>query len=204
MAGCRVMQITHDLRIGGLQRVVVDLAGSLDGRGYDVTVCALKGGGDFDRELEARGIRIIRLPAVPGRTDYLSFGRLAKILRRERPAIIHTHNTQPLLEGTLAAIMARVPVRIHTDHARLFPDKLRYMRAERIATKFTSQVVAVSRHTKDQLTRYEGIPRERILVVPNGIIRPRLLTADEKRRKRAELGLEDHGPLDRCGGNNTG
>ena len=41
----KVMQITHDLNIGGLQRVASDIALNIDQTKFEVSVCALREGG---------------------------------------------------------------------------------------------------------------------------------------------------------------
>jgi len=44
--------------IGGLQRVVVDLAGALHDRKYEVIVVAMRDGGPFSEELSRKNIRL--------------------------------------------------------------------------------------------------------------------------------------------------
>ena len=184
----RVMQITHDLNIGGLQRVVVDLAKNLDKDKFTVSVCTLREGGPLEDELIQAGIEVIRMPSMP-RADYFRFWKLHKMMAVKKPAIIHTHNTEPLIDGTLAALLARVPVRVHTDHARRFPDKLRYMFSEWLLSHFLSQFVAVSEQTKNDLVRYEKIRPDTIKVVFNGIAGERYGARIDKDRKKSELGI---------------
>lgn len=192
----KVMHVTHDLHIGGLQRVVVDLATRLDPARYAASVCSLRDGGPLEEELQSAGIQVFHLPRTPGRTDYFSFWKLSRVLRQSRPDILHTHNTQPLLDGAVAAKLAGIPVVIHTDHARLYPDKRRYMLAERILSRCVEQVVAVSESTKEDLVRYERIDPARIRVIPNGIAPGRVLSVDERVGKRRELDLGDAcGPI---------
>jgi glycosyltransferase involved in cell wall biosynthesis len=185
----KVMQITHDLNIGGLQRVVVDLAKSLDKEKFDVSVCALREGGPFERELKDAGIEVIRMPSTGHRADYFRFWKLYKVMMEKKPSIIHTHNTEPLTDATPAALLARIPVRVHTDHARHFPDKRRYMFSEWLLSHFISQFVAVSEHTKENLVRHEKIRPNKIKVVFNGISGEKYNIRIDKEKKKAELGV---------------
>src|SRR5437899_1969099 len=57
----RVLQVSHDLRIGGLQSVVVALAGGLDRDRYEVSVCALRAGGPLESQLATLGIPVFLL-----------------------------------------------------------------------------------------------------------------------------------------------
>jgi glycosyltransferase involved in cell wall biosynthesis len=85
---------------------------------------------------------------------------------------------------------------VHTDHARSFPDKVRYMVAEHVLSYFTFKMVGVSEHTTANLIRYEKIPRRKLVTILNGIEGgayhgpPIDLAA-----KRRELGLPATGPV---------
>lgn len=187
----RVLQITHDLHIGGLQRVVVDLAKGLDKNRFLVSVCALRDGGPLEKELRDEGIEIIIIPQSHQGTDYLRFIKLYRILRERQPLIVHTHNTEPLIDGVLAALMARVPVRVHTDHARSFPDKKRYMFAEWLLSHFINQFVAVSEKTKSDLIRFEKISDGNIKVILNGVPGNHNKILVDKGNKKLTLGINN-------------
>ena len=78
----RVMQVTHDLRLGGLQRIVVDICKNIDKSIFDISVCCLKDLGEFTEDLEANGIKVLKVsPKVNGKTDYFSFLKLFQILK---------------------------------------------------------------------------------------------------------------------------
>jgi glycosyltransferase involved in cell wall biosynthesis len=165
----KILQITHDLNAGGLQRVVIDLAQGLRHRGHEAHICSLRGTGPLEGEIRDRGIPLWPMPWPRSGADRWMFLKVFRLLRRHRYDAVHTHNTQPFLDGGLAALMARVPARVHTDHARAFPDKWRYMALERLMSRSYAKVVGVSGHTAENLRRYEGIAPERLCVIRNGI-----------------------------------
>lgn len=185
----KVMQITHDLNIGGLQRLVVEISKNLHAAGYAASVCSLRGGGAFEGELRDEGINVIKLPNASGRPDYFTFWKLYRLFRAYQPDIIHTHNTQPFLEGGIAARMAGVPVIIHTDHGREFPDKRRYMFAEWVMAHFIDQVVAVSDAVKRDLCRFEKISERKIRTIVNGIDGEKFGQTYDRELKKRELGI---------------
>jgi len=188
----RILQISHDLNPGGLQRVVIDLAQGLRRLGHDAHICSLRGTGPLAAEIGARGIPLWEMPWPEKGSDRFLFLKVRRLMRAQRYDVVHTHNTQPFLDGGLAALLARVPVRIHTDHARPFPDKLRYMAMERIMSFAYDKVVGVSAHTAGELRRYEGIALRKLAVVANGIdgewYRAGYESID-RARLRAEAGL---------------
>jgi glycosyltransferase involved in cell wall biosynthesis len=188
------MQITHDLAIGGLQQVVVNLCKTIDSEQFDVQVLCLRELGSFVPDVERLGIPVRLIPQEHG-TDYLSFLKVAKILREERIEVIHTHNTQPFVDGTLAALLTGVKTIVHTDHARDFPDKKRYMVAEWVVSHCAYKVVGVSEHTSHNLMHYEKISPCKIVTIPNGIDGTRFAHTLDTSAKRRELSIAQTGPV---------
>lgn len=191
----RLAQITHDLAIGGLQQVVVNLCRTIDREKFDVIVVCLRALGAFVPEVERMGIKVRLVPQKQKGTDYFSFLKLANILREDKIEVIHTHNTQPFFDGTIAGLLAGVKTIVHTDHARNFPDKKRYMFAEWFVSHFAYKVVGVSDHTCQNLARYEKISKKKIMTIMNGIDLTKYEINIDKRRKRIELGLNGKGPI---------
>jgi glycosyltransferase involved in cell wall biosynthesis len=194
-AKTRLMIITHDLAIGGLQQVVVNLCKSINRDTFDVSVLCLRALGEFVPEVEQLGIKVFFLPQK-NRTDYFSFLKVAKILRKEKIDVIHTHNTQPLIDGTIGALLSGRKIRIvHTDHARNFPDKKRYMFAEWLMSHFAYKVVGVSDHTSQNLIKYEKINPKKIVTIPNGIDGEKFNISIDREAKRKELGIKNRRPI---------
>jgi glycosyltransferase involved in cell wall biosynthesis len=191
----RLAQITHDLRIGGLQQVVVNICRTIDREKFDVIVICLRALGEFVPEVERMGIKVRLVPQRQKGTDYFSFLKLANILKEEKIEVIHTHNTQPFFDGAIAGLLAGVKTIVHTDHARNFPDKRRYMFAEWLVSHFAYKIVGVSDHTCRNLVRYEKISKKKIMTIMNGIDLTRYKVEIDQQRKRMELGLNGKGPI---------
>jgi glycosyltransferase involved in cell wall biosynthesis len=191
----RLMIITHDLALGGLQQVIVNICKTIDRTRFDPQVLCLRTTGDYTPEIESLGIKVTLIPQKKKGADYFAFLKVARILKQEKIDVIHTHNTQPFMDGVLGAILARVKTRIHTDHARDFPDKRRYMFAEWFLSHFVSKVIAVSEHTAKNLMKYEKISPHKMAVIPNGIDGSKYAISIDKDKKRAEIGITDKGPI---------
>jgi glycosyltransferase involved in cell wall biosynthesis len=190
-----LMLVTHDLAIGGLQQVVVNICRTINTDMFNVSVVCLRDTGPFAQEINELGIKVHVIPPKKGGVDYLSFIKLARLFQTESVEIIHTHNTQPFVDGTLAALMSGVKTIVHTDHARDFPDKYRYMAAEWIMSQFAYKVVGVSDHTAHNLIHYEKISPRKILVIPNGIDGSRFMIHVDSDRKKKSLGITNKGPI---------
>lgn len=175
--------------VGGLPRVVETLCRASDPARFETSVLTLNFAGELAEALARDGYRTHQVERPATGPDYGAFRRVADILRRERIDVLHTHNTQAFMHGGMGAFLARTPRLIHTDHARDFPDKLKYMVIERVLSMVADRVVGVSEHTTENLHRYEKIPRRKLLTIPNGID-ARLFDAPVDRHAvRQELGV---------------
>jgi glycosyltransferase involved in cell wall biosynthesis len=192
----RLLQITHALSVGGLEQVILTLCRSIDKQQYEIIVLCLRELGDLAKEVEKTGAKVILLPQKDNGTDYFSFLKIAKIIQQIKPDVIHTHNTQPLVEGVLGCIAAfRLPKIVHTDHARQFPDKKRYMFAEWCASHFVHKMVGVSEKTTENLRRFEKISPKKLVTIENGIILQNYQITIDRTAKRKELNLPESGSI---------
>jgi glycosyltransferase involved in cell wall biosynthesis len=186
-----VLQVTESMEIGGLERVIATICREADQREFRVSVLALRELGTFGAELRAEGFDVTVLSRTQGAVDYTAALKVARFLRRHPVDVVHTHNTHAFIDGTVGALLARVRTIIHTDHAREFPDKWRYMAAERLLSRFAFRVVGVSDATTRNLVRYIRIPEHRLTTIPNGVSAPMAITAPARRAVRTSLGIHE-------------
>jgi hypothetical protein len=86
----RLMQITHDLDLGGLQQVIYNLCRTLDRNRFEISVLCLREKGLFANDVEALGIPVYLLEQKERGADYLAFLKVAKLLREQRIDVVHT------------------------------------------------------------------------------------------------------------------
>jgi sugar transferase (PEP-CTERM/EpsH1 system associated) len=194
MKKTRLMIITHDLAIGGLQQIVVNLAQNICKEKYNISVLCLRNLGEYVPEFERLGIRVFFVKKGK-RTNYFLFLRIARLLRKEKIRIIHTHNSQSLVDGTLGALLSGVRNIIHTEHGRVFPDKRRYMLMERVLSRFVFKVVGVSDQTAHNMNKYVKIPPSKITTIVNGIDGAKYHNKFAADEKKAELGIDPQAPV---------
>jgi glycosyltransferase involved in cell wall biosynthesis len=76
--------------------------------------------GPWVADLERAGIRHVALPSsnrgLRPRDDARTLVELWRVLRRERPDVLHVHNPKPGLYGRVLGRLARVPIVVHTVH----------------------------------------------------------------------------------------
>lgn len=191
----KLMILTHDLAIGGLQQVVVNICKYIDRKQFDVSVLCLNSFGEFTADIQKLDIPVSCLPKKANKPDYLSFIKVAKIFKEEKIQIVHTHNTQAFIDGVIAGKMTGVERIVHTDHARAFPDKRRYMFVEWLLSHFTDNIVGVSNHTGENLIKFEKISPQKIVIIPNGVDAEKLSKKIDIEQKRKELLIAKRYPI---------
>jgi glycosyltransferase involved in cell wall biosynthesis len=131
------------------------------------------------------------------RAEYpLGMIRLARYLRREHIDILHTHLFEPSVIGLLAGLLAQTRARVMTRHYSDYHTRINkkwHVRLDRLCTRLSHTVIAVSRHTADHLIEREGARPDKIKVILNGIDLDRVRTSgpDARNRLRRELAPED-------------
>lgn len=82
--------------------------------------------------------------------DLRALAQILRLLRRERPAILHTHSAKAGILGRWAAFLARVPHVVHTPHGHVLYGYVSgwknhlYNLAEKVTAPLTDRLVALS------------------------------------------------------------
>lgn len=130
--------------------------------------------------------------------DLTALIALVRLMRRLRPDVVHTHMAKAGALGRLAALIAGVPVRVHTYHGHLLtgyfsPNVSRVVSmVERVLARFATHSVVVGSTVRDDLIRARILSASRSSVIPPCVPAP---TALDRASARAELGLSGEGPV---------
>ena len=107
--------------------------------------------------------------------DLATAWKLYRLMRRERPDVVHTHKAKAGAIGRVCALAAGVPVRVHTFHGHVFAGyfgkwKTRaFVAIEQLLARSTTKLVALSDGLVDELSaRYHIAPADKFTVVPLG------------------------------------
>lgn len=201
-----MLRVIARLNMGGPALHVAYLSAGLAERGYRTTLVAgslARGEGSMSFVADELGVDVVQLDALsreiaPVR-DALSVVGLARLIRRERPHILHTHTAKAGAVGRVAALLAgdaRPPIVVHTYHGHVlrgYFDPLRtaaFRTLERELARVTTALVAVSPQVRDDLVRIGIAPRERFVVVRLGIeLEERLASSRSREDARRLLGI---------------
>ncbi len=203
------------LNVGGPALHAVNLTAGLPERGFATRLLAgrvTEDEGDMEYYARDRGVELLRVPGLDRRLRPLALFRAFRFLyrtfRRDRPDVVHTHTAMAGAVGRLAAILAGVPVRVHTYHGHVLGGEYFsrwttavFLRVERFLARRTHALVALTDAQADEMSEKLGIAgRDRFAVIPLGLDLERFHLPEPVRalfreKVRGELGIPAGGQV---------
>jgi glycosyltransferase involved in cell wall biosynthesis len=214
----KVLRIIARLNVGGPARHVVWLADGMKSAGYDTLLVAgvvPSGEDDMSYVAAAAGIAPVIIPDMSREIslkDALTTWKLFRLMRRERPVIVHTHTAKAGTVGRIAGLMYRwlTPAAligkpracrfVHTYHGHVFhsyygPMKTRlFLGIERLLARLaTDRIIVVSEQQRREINEEFRVGRpEQFAVIPLGIDTSAFADWQKRRpRLRAELKVSE-------------
>jgi glycosyltransferase involved in cell wall biosynthesis len=212
----KILRIIARLNVGGPARHVIWLTEGLRPAGYEtllVTGVVPPGEDDMSYVAAAAGLQPFILPEMSREIsvkDALTIWKLFRLMRRERPDIVHTHTAKAGTVGRGAGLMYRwltpTPLAarrcrfVHTYHGHVFHSyygKLKtrlFLAIERFLARFaTDRIVVISEQQRREINEVFRVGRrEQFAVIPLGIDMSAYASwRDRRPRLRAELKLND-------------
>lgn len=188
----KILRIIARLNTGGPAVHTILLTRGLNGTRFSSRlVTGLVSAGEGDMEYYASRMNVVPL-VLPELGSQIAFGRdlralvrLYRIMRAERPDIIHTHTTKAGVLGRLAGLLYNCTARlerrspaklVHTFHGHLFHGYFRplwsriLVLGERLLARLTHRIITVSESVRNDLVvRYRVCPTDKVVVVPLGL-----------------------------------
>ena len=162
---------------GSLDTFCRGLLRELQEEGYDI-VAVSSPGESMDTIASREGVRTVAVPMerrISPLKDLKSLLGLIRVLRRERPVMVHSMTPKACLLSMIAAWFVRVPVRLHTFTGLVFPtatglkQKILIL-TDRITCACATHIVPEGEGVKADLINYR-ITRKPLKVLGHGNVR---------------------------------
>jgi glycosyltransferase involved in cell wall biosynthesis len=170
----RVVLLSTNLAPGGAEAQVALLAAGLRRRDWDASVISCLRPCAFEEDLKRAGVPVFSLNMQPGRWNPLGCLRLARLLRRLRPQIVHGHMFHANLLARAARLALPVPVVISTLHSiaesgRDSGNVRGRDRLYRVTDRLADVTVSVCQAAGERHAEAQAVSRSRLRVIPNGV-----------------------------------
>ena len=164
----KILYVIGQLSRGGAERQTAELVKRLPRDLFEPVVCCLRGRDVLSDEMEDAGVRVIYLGKKRGVLSGATL-RLANLIRRERPAVLHSYLFSANWRSLLVGRLMRVPLIISSVRNVDIHVKSATIAIEWALAGLTDRVIANAGAVKDHVAHRHLIPAEKIHVVYNGV-----------------------------------
>jgi sugar transferase (PEP-CTERM/EpsH1 system associated) len=165
-----VAHVIHRLSVGGLENGLVNLINHMPAGRYSHAIICLAGYDDFSKRIQRSEALVYDLRKSEGH-DVRAYMRLWSLLRRLKPAILHTR-TQGTLDSQIYGLLAGVRLRVHGEHGQIRSDtagvRFRGALVRQVTRPLVHRYMAVSGELEQWLI-HTGVPRRKVICIPNGV-----------------------------------
>lgn len=182
MSKIKIVRIQSRIVIGGPAIHTRILSEKLNPEKYQTILIGGAGSDDEKSlvdDLKSHGIDCRVIPEM-GRhvhiyDDLISFIKLYRILKKEKPDIIHTHTAKAGAVGRFAAFLARTPIIVHTFHGNVFSGYFGKIKSaifkylEILLAKLSNCIIVIStQQFNDICNKYRIAPSNKMKTIPLG------------------------------------
>ena len=183
----KIFHLVGSLEVGGTEKGILLTVPRLSRDRFLSVVCSITARMPLQSELESQGIRTYTL-GIDSRWDIRLVGRLLKLLRKERPDVLHSYLFHANMVSRVVGRLARVPIILNSERSvnqdggfRMFVNH----RTHRLATAVETN----SEAGKSYVLRRLGADPSKVFLVHQGVDTLNSVSQDASGVRRA-LGLD--------------
>jgi glycosyltransferase involved in cell wall biosynthesis len=182
----KVAHVIHGLEVGGLERLVVDLASRSRAFGVDPSLVAFGADGPVRAWAEAASVPVVVLGPLRGLRPE-AIRTLAGALAGA--SIAHAHDLGPWLNAVAARALSPRTRVLATFH-QLAPPMGPKRRVARLGARISSALVACGSEVRAELRGWAP-PGTPVVTIGNGVSLPGPATSGQRAQARARIGLPE-------------
>ena len=164
----RIVQIVESLKVGGLEKIAIDLAVAHRQAGHFSAIYTVFEAGPLAAGATAAGISVVPFHKRIGCSPRAILA-MARRLREDGAQVVHTHNSGIHHYGVLAGKLAGAGAIVNTRHGLAFHSGQRQEFYYRAVMPLTGAVVFVCENGRRHYTEAGAVPAKKGRVILNGI-----------------------------------
>lgn len=195
----KVCIIVTKLELGGAQKVAIDLCKKTDKDKFEFFMICGMGGILDDETSGVIKVYFIKdlIREINPLKDFKAFIEIYKILKKEKPDIVHTHSSKAGILGRITAFAAGIKTIIHTIHGFPFNDtqsfvkKNLYIALEKLCAAVSTVLIPVSTENIKKGLSYKIGKEKQYRYIRLGIDIENFKNLNHAPLLKKELGLEE-------------
>ena len=185
----KILFISVHLNYGGAEVGLLTVLKNIDRKRFDCSVLSIEPKGAIGKEIEDVGIEVIYLNESARLFNIPLIWRIAGVLYKKKPDILHTSLFYANFFGRLAALIARPAVIITEEHSMHIEKRFYHILLDRWLSNVTDRIRVCSHSVLDFTSRQEGIPKEKFCVIYNAVDAERFNISQTKDDARRSAGF---------------
>lgn len=191
----RILFIINSFTLAGAEKLVMDLSRAIVSNCDYVGIAALYRMGDEmeDRlvaKLREQNIQTYILDKRAGKDEVVAVRKAVRIVKEEKPDVIHGHCSVPMLVGKLAGFLTATPVIATVHNTRGYSP-----RREKLTGWMCSCYVSIGAAAEAYMTDTLKIPREKIIRICNAVDTAGFAPTPKTEGFWMEYGLREEWPV---------
>ncbi len=175
----KLIYVIPNLNVGGVSRVVNDLATGMLEKGHDVTILTLN---EHDKAVYiSERIKLIELHIKSKKSLLSGILRISKIINSEKPDIVHSHTIYSHLFVRMASLLCSETKYIASEHGTMnksLSSAIGFILMKK--TNFLSDLITnVSQFSVDSYIKYNIVRNNQMICVYNGVDFNRFFKKDQ-------------------------
>jgi glycosyltransferase involved in cell wall biosynthesis len=200
----KIMRVITRLNIGGPAIHTILLTERFNNERFSSMLVKGREGlreGDMYYYAREKGVEPIMIPELQREIkplqDCMALWKLYRLIRKEKPDVVHTHTAKAGVLGRTAAWLAGVPVILHTFHGHVLKGyfgRLRswiFIKIERVMARISTKIIVISDNIKKELLEIGVAPADDVEVVPLGLELEKFVKHKERGTLKRNLGLSE-------------
>jgi glycosyltransferase involved in cell wall biosynthesis len=183
----RIVHIVPTLDPSGAEKQLALLAANMPKDRFDVHVIALTRGGPYEKMLADAGVPVHIIGKMM-KGDPFALRRLVRLLKKLKPTVVQTWLFAANSYGRFAAHWAKVPHIIASERCVDSWKSGLQLWLDRRLVRWTD-AVAVNSEAVKEFYAHQGIPREKLHVIPNAVAPAEPVT--DRAALRKEMGVRE-------------
>lgn len=187
----KILYLITQAELGGAQVYIKNLCKGLrEKHSLVVAYGETKKDNWLGQELDSLEINHVPLPrlvrSICPIKDLLSLFDIYRLIRKEKPDVIHLNSSKISVLGSLAGHLYGKAKIVYTVHGWVFNEPARnnnfYKKAEKFSGRFKDKLICVSQFDYDLAIKEKIVPKEKLLSIHNGIKDVDFLSKEEARK----------------------
>jgi sugar transferase (PEP-CTERM/EpsH1 system associated) len=186
----KILHVVNSLDVGGMENILINLINHMDENKFEHTVCCIARRGAMGDRIKKNVV--IHEMKKGNNADYILPLKIACVIRKENPDIVHTRNWSAI-DGIIASAFAKKRKVIHDEHGRCSSDpkgldvKRKWMR--KILDRYVDRYVVVSDELQDWMNKFIGIQSDKIVRIQNSVDTTIFSPTEDKACAKIAIGL---------------